>query len=226
MSIAFRSIFFAIGLLFRNQEIRRLAVRPAFKTVKVYFLTLLFSIIILIVYFSIREISYSFWSILFSFSGSMLLLLLFPIITSFLYLSFFCDKEYLSIVDYVIGGDIKESLKNLEGEKFKITTLLMCVFVLMILLILVISSFFLPYLSLLLAGLIFSADIISYSLSYLGLSYVAQAKFILGNIIPLIFIGLAGVSVSFIPFAFLLVYPLGVIGGAYYVKAKIAQMLL
>jgi hypothetical protein len=223
MSAAIRSIFLAIGLLIGNREIRHLAVRPAFKTVKVYFLTLLFSGLALILYFSIREISYSFWSILFSFSGSMLLLLLFPVIASFLYLSFFCDEEYLAIVGSVMGSDAKDRLKNLQGAKFKITTLITFALVVLVLLIMVVSSIFLPYLSLLLAGLIFAADVVSYSLSYLGLSYLAQARFVLGNIVPLLIIGVAGVSVSFIPFAFLLVYPLGVIGGAYYVKAKMPK---
>jgi len=210
----FISIANAIKAFFFDKEIRRNIVNPASKVFLIYVLSFILSCIATLFFLYYSGYSTSIVGALLSFSGSLLFILLVPFVVSFLYFSFGCDRNYHSIAEKVFGpgraGILAGSTSDgLLKKTSKITVLAVLIGGLLIV------SFFMPFLSLLLGGLLFSADVLSHSLSYLGLSYYEQGEFLYRNILVVSLFGIIGVSASLFPFAVLIIYPLAVTAGSF-----------
>lgn len=215
------SLFFAFGAFLGNKESRALLLRPAFKTLQIYILSGVITISLLITYFYVSDFALGFWSLLMAISGSLLVLLLLPFVVAFIYLSFFCDGYYRAIISGIIKGNVQHFSERADTEekildKQKKTGILKILLLLFVLFLMLVFSIFLPFVSILLGGFIFGIDIFSQALSSMEVPYGKQISFITQRVLPITIGGTVIVSVSLIPFAILILYPIGVLAAADY----------
>lgn len=224
MSAVLNSILNGVNAFFVNKEIRRSIINPASKVFLIYVSTFILSCIGTLLFLYYSGYSSSIIGALLSFSGSLLFILLVPLLFSFLYFSFGCDRYYYTIAESVFGSSKAGILAGTTSDSLmKKTTKIIIIAVLMICML--VLSFFMPFLSFFLGGLIFSADVLSHSLSYLGLSYYEQGCFLFRNLFRVALFGIIGVAASLFPFALLIIYPLGVAAGSFLIQKIIDKEL-
>lgn len=218
---ALQSVLDAIQLFLSNSEVRSNVVRPALRAALWYVASFFFMLFVSVGYVWNLDTGASWLSLLIQIIGSILIILVVPVVISFLYFSFFCDKYYQAIADKVLS-DVRSDVVKLHREEKVISKTLKIAILAPLLILLILISFFVPYLSLILGALLFSADTMSHCGTYLKISYYQQGRLLVGNFLPVVCIGLMGILVSAFPFAFILVYPFGVLSGAFLLRRIIA----
>ncbi len=207
MTQIINSLFATFFLFLKEREVRQSVLKPGVKTLQIYVLSFFSVVFILVMFFSFKGSSESIWTLLLSVSGSFVSLIFLPFIIAYVYLSFFCDRYYEEIVGGISKGDTIVAESSPITQKFQYGKIILFILCLPLLLIL---SFFIPFISLLLGGFIFGADMFSQSLSGMKLPYSKQAGYIMQHFVPVTGMGIILLSLSFVPFAILLIYPLGV----------------
>ncbi|HMO18298.1 MAG TPA: hypothetical protein PKA63_13680 [Oligoflexia bacterium] len=222
MFAALQSIMEALAIASSDKALRANLIRPALRAGVVYIASFL-GTLFLSVAFALAFYSWdSLWSTLLYFLGSVVFLVLVPVLASFVYFSFFCDGYYQAIAEVVLTEEVRARKAVLSNDSV-ISGSLKILILLVVLLVMLVFSFFFPFVSVILGAFIFSADTMSHSGSYLGLSYYRQGRLICQNLVSVVTLGVIGVGASLFPFAFIIVYPLGVLSGAFLLRRILPQ---
>jgi hypothetical protein len=213
------SLIHSFFLCLKDSDTRRAILRPALKTFKVYMYALLLSAVFVAVYFFTVGSGESLWMILLSVSGSLVFLIMFPFVVSYVYLSFFCDHCYRVIIGKSMNFETDHT--DIIKESVSIGRIILWGFCLLLILFL---ALFVPLLSVALGGFIFGADIFSQTLSCLNYSYRDQVSYILKHFFSVTGMGMLLLGASVFPFAILLVYPFGVLAaGRFYSVSSVSN---
>lgn len=218
MSSIVKPLITSFSYLLLNRDVRAAILKPALKTLKTYLISLIIILIFVVFYNFLFLSSGGFWSSILSLTASIFIILTLPFVISYLFLSFFCDRYYSQMISlvYPLESMVYDN-KITSGNSIFLKILIF----LIIIPVFIVLSFFHPFFSLLIAGLIFGVDVFLQFLSAINLNYRDQFSYIFNNSLSILIIGVLLVLISIFPFAILLTYPLGVLTVTEYYKLRV-----